>query len=147
LFLTGCRLGEAFALKFDDLKPNYLLFDESYSSEARLTKATKTNTVRIFRLKGYSKLEKLLIALKNKARSGQEYVFVTENGAQLNRYKLSAAWLGKEKGSKDNPHFQPGLVTRLVQQGKIGQYLKPSATRHTLRSILLLAIQISIALC
>lgn len=45
LFLTGCRLGEAFALKFEDLKQNYIVFDESYSSETGVTKSTKTDTV------------------------------------------------------------------------------------------------------
>lgn len=29
LFLTGCRLGEAFALKWSDIKPDWIVFDES----------------------------------------------------------------------------------------------------------------------
>ena len=37
LFLTGCRLGEAFAFKWKDVKPEkgWIVFDESYSSETK----------------------------------------------------------------------------------------------------------------
>ncbi|MDJ0649591.1 MAG: hypothetical protein QNJ60_12880 [Xenococcaceae cyanobacterium MO_188.B19] len=31
--------------------------------------------------------------------------------------------------------YSPGVVTRLVQDGEISQYLKPSATRHTFITI------------
>lgn len=131
LFLTGCRLGEAFALKFEDLKPGYILFDESYSTEAKTTEKTKTSTTRLFRLSGYGKLERLLEYRKKIAQPGQEFVFVTDSGAQLNRLKLAAAWHGKEKGTKEKPNYQTGVVTRLVEQGIVSRYLKPSSTRHT----------------
>lgn len=127
LFLTGCRLGEAFALKFDDLKTDYIIFDESYSSETKILKSTKTDVTRIFKIKGYTKLQTLLKVLKAKALPNQKYVFVTPTGKQYDRFKLSALWLGQ---SKSNCYYD-GLVTRLVKDGKIAQYLKPSATRHT----------------
>lgn len=127
LFLTGCRLGEVFALKFDDLKPDRIIFDESYSSETGILKSTKTDTIRIFKTQGYTKLQNLIKALKAKALLNQEYVFVTLSGKQYNRSKLSALWLGNHKDKK----YYDGLVTRLVKEGKISQYLKPSSTRHT----------------
>lgn len=127
LFLTGCRLGEAFALKFDDLKPDRIIFDESYSSETGILKTTKTDTIRIFKIQGYTKLQNLIKALKAKALPSQEYVFITLSGKQYNRSKLSALWLGNNKNKK----YYDGLVTRLVKEGKISQYLKPSSTRHT----------------
>lgn len=128
LFLTGCRLGEVFALKFDDLKPDRIIFDESYSSETGILKTTKTNTIRIFKIQGYTKLQNLIKALKAKALPNQEYVFVTQSGKQYNRSKLSALWIGVQKNKE---YYCDGLVTRLVKEGKISQYLKPSSTRHT----------------
>ncbi|MGL5876559.1 MAG: tyrosine-type recombinase/integrase, partial [Xenococcaceae cyanobacterium] len=125
------REGEAFALKFDDLKQGYILFDESYSTEAKTTEATKTYTTRLFRTEGYGKLERLLAYKKKTAQPGQEFVFVTDSGEQFNRLKLAATWQGKEKGSKKKPNYRLGVVTRLVEQGIISRYLKPSAMRHT----------------
>lgn len=135
LFLTGCRLGEAFALKFDDLKPDWIVFDESYSSETKITKSTKTETIRIFRTKGYKKLQRLMGHLIKNKRPEQEYVFVTQSGKQYDRSKLSALWLGKDKSKNDTYYYCPGVIRRLVREGKLGQYLKPSATRHTFITI------------
>ncbi len=135
LFLTGCRLGEAFALKWHNIKADWIVFDESYSSETKITKSTKTNTIRLFRTKGYQRLNELINRLKAKGYQENDYVFTTINDKQYDRYKLSASWLGIDRSKGDVKHYQPGVITRLVQSQKIDQYLKPSATRHTFITI------------
>lgn len=135
LFLTGCRLGEAFALKWRDIKQDWIVFDESYSSETKITKSTKTDVIRIFRTKGYSRLNNLLSRVKTYEYDPDDYVFTTITGKQYNRYLLSALWLGLDKSKNGNKYYYPGVVTRLVQDGAISHYLKPSATRHTFITI------------
>jgi len=135
LFLTGCRLGEAFALKWIDIKPDWIVFDESYSSETGITKSTKTDTIRIFRLKGYTRINQLLTRLKDKPYKSSDYVFTTLNGKQYDRFKLSALWLGLDKSKNGVKYYYPGVIARLVAEGKISQYLKPSATRHSFITI------------
>ena len=64
-----------------------------------------------------------------------DYVFTTFKGKQYNRFNLSGLWLGLDKSKKGNKYYYPGVVTRLVQDGEVNQYLKPSATRHTFITI------------
>ena len=137
LFLTGCRLGEAFAFKWKDIKPKkgWIVFDESYSSETKITKSTKTDVIRIFKIQGYTRLINLLDRMKTQNFDADDYVFTTLGGKQYNRLNLSALWLGLDKSKKGNKYYYPGVVTRLVQDGEINQYLKPSATRHTFITI------------
>jgi len=136
LFLTGCRLGEAFALKWSDIKRDWIVFDESYSSETKITKCTKTDTIRIFRSKGYTKLQNLLKLLSERHKfSSNDFVFQTLSGKQYDRFKLSALWLGIDKSKAGTKYYYPGVVTRLARENKISGYLKPSATRHTFITI------------
>ena len=62
-------------------------------------------------------------------------VLTTLGGKQYNRLNLSALWLGLDKSKNGNQYYYPGVVTRLVQNGEISQYLKPSATRHNFIAI------------
>lgn len=135
LFLTGCRLGEVFALKWNDVRTDWLVFDESYSSETKITKSTKTDTIRIFRTRDYERLNQLINRLKANSNTKKDYVFTTIKGKQYNRFTLSALWLGIDKSKNGAEYYYPGVVTRLIQQGKISLYLKPSATRHTFITI------------
>ncbi|MGF1481248.1 MAG: tyrosine-type recombinase/integrase [Cyanophyceae cyanobacterium] len=135
LFLTGCRVGEAFALRWSNIKTDWIIFEESYSSETKITKSTKTNTVRIFRTRGYSRLRSLLAVLGKKTHGPNDFVFTTITGKQYSRHKLSAAWIGYDNRKHGKGSYYPGVVARLVQQGKLAQYLKPSATRHTFISL------------
>lgn len=129
LFLTGCREGEVFALKWNDIKDDYIIFDESYSSESKLEKSTKTNTVRVFKITGYLRLLDLLERLKNDKNKPADHVFVIA-GKPMNRHHLNRAWHGKYHKST----FYPGIVKSLELDGKL-EYLKPSSTRHTFISI------------
>ncbi|WP_013324533.1 tyrosine-type recombinase/integrase [Gloeothece verrucosa] len=138
LFLTGCRLGEAFALKWNDIKKDWIVFDESWSTESRLLKTTKTDTTRIFKTKGYSKLLFLLekVEAQSQTTASKGFVFTTPKGKHFDRLMLNEAWNGKNKGKRDDKdlgetRYYPGVVTRLADEGKISQYLKPSSTRHT----------------
>ncbi|MBW4619306.1 MAG: tyrosine-type recombinase/integrase [Cyanosarcina radialis HA8281-LM2] len=131
LFLTGCRLGEVFALKWQDVKQDWIVFDESYSSETKITGPTKTDTIRIFRTKGYGRLNGLIDRLRTKPHKNSDYIFTTVTGKQYDRYKVSSVWLGSDKSKNGVAYYYPGVVARLVDEGDISQYLKPSATRHT----------------
>lgn len=131
LFLTGCRLGEAFALRWNDIKPGWIVFDQSYSSETKITKSTKTDTIRIFRTKDYTRLLTLLDRLKSENSKPTDLIFTSTTGKQYNRFKLSAYWLGLHRVKGNSKYYDPGVVTRLANEGKISTYLKPSATRHT----------------
>ncbi|MGL4617766.1 MAG: tyrosine-type recombinase/integrase, partial [Chroococcidiopsis sp.] len=103
LFLTGCRLGEAFALKWNDIKSDWIVFDQSYSSETKITKSTKTDTIRIFRTKGYTRLLTLLDRLKEGSSDKlTDLVFTSTTGKQYNRFKLSAYWLGLHRIKGDS---------------------------------------------
>ncbi|PSF31180.1 integrase [Aphanothece hegewaldii CCALA 016] len=127
LFLTGCRQGEAFALKWNDIKDEWIMFDESYSSETKITKEPKNRVVRIFKTKRYDKLNHLIHNLRSKRKkiNPNDYVFLTANGKQYNRFNIQTAWQSKNTGNSE------GIVTQLAREGKISQYLKPSSTRHT----------------
>ena len=130
LFLTGCRLGEAFALKWSDVLPEGIIFKESFSTETKITKAPKNYKIRLFRTKNYFKLLNLLERQKLKTYTPKcnNYVFVSPNGENYDRLMLDALWRGKDHG---NGKFTQGVITRLVNEKKISQYLKPSSTRHT----------------
>lgn len=127
LFLTGCRLGEAFALKASEIIPEGIIFKESYSTETGITKPPKNYKVRLFRTNNYSRLLNLLKDLLRGKRP-TDYLFISPNGENYNRLQLDAFWRGKDHG---NDRFTKGVVTRLVESGKVNQYLKPSSTRHT----------------
>lgn len=129
LFLTGCRIGEVIALKWHNINPQHIIFDESYSSEAQLEKATKTNITRLFRTEGYTKLLNLIDRIRPEIYQPDDYVF-NRNGKRLNRMIINKAWYGSWNGEK----FTPGIVKKLAEQGKL-EYLKPSSTRHTFISI------------
>lgn len=135
LFLTGCRLGEAFALKWEDIKDDVIWFDESYSTETKITKSTKTNTVRPFKRKGLNRLNCLLERIKPIDFSPEDYVFTTVTGKQYTRLKLSSIWLGIDKSKKGIRYYYSGVITKLVKSNEIKQYLKPSSTRHTFITI------------
>lgn len=135
LFLTGCRLGEAFALKWKDIESDFISFDESYSTETKITKSTKTDTARPFKKKGLNRLNDLLERIKPTDFSPEDYVFTTVTGKQYTRLKLSSVWLGIDKSKKGTRYYYSGVISKLVKTNEIKQYLKPSSTRHTFITI------------
>lgn len=125
LFYTGCRLGEAAALRWKHILPDcrVIRFTESYNSEFRITKSTKTETTRIF--KCHNKLQNLLLAIKPDDAKPDELVFKSKLGKQINPKLFGRVWRGhSERGINS-------VIYKLIEQGKVRTYLKPSATRHT----------------
>lgn len=136
LFLTGCRHGEMFALKWENVKfdSGWIIFKESYDSETKITKGTKTDVDRLFKMKGMTRLINLLKKLYGNEKLNDKLVFKSLSGGQLARDYIQRTWQYSIQGSKDSKYTYNGVVTELAEQGKI-QYLKPYSTRHTFISI------------
>jgi integrase len=137
-FLTGCRCGEAFALRWKDVsfEHGYIRFSKSFRKSTGNTQQTKTATIRMFKL--YPNLEELLKRIQaNSDKTGKnDLVFTLMNGNSYGSKDLSKRWYGDErkwttKAGEEMTRFYPGLVNRLVEQGLISTYLVPYSTRHT----------------
>lgn len=132
LFLTGCRSGEAFALVWDNVKfdNNCVVFGTSYSSTIKAVKVTKNDSIRLFYL--YPRLTELLKRIKPDDAKPNDLVFKQENGRTFNSDHHGHSWLGRSQTKKNGKTYHyPGVVTRLVEEGKITQYLPPYNARHT----------------
>ncbi len=130
LFYTGCRSGEACALRWKHIKNNctVIAFQDSYDRRTKTTGDTKTYVDRIFRVAVGSKLHQLLKELESKRLTPDdpnESVLKDRSGKKINWGSFANAWRGDEQYRKKS------VVDDLVKQGKIKQYLKPYATRHT----------------
>lgn len=130
LFFTGCRPGEAVALKWKHIKQGctVISFQDSYDRETKTTGDTKTYVKRIFRVVTGSKLHTLLKELESKrleSDNPNELVFKSKTGKQINWRNFTNTWRG------DGTPKSKSIINELVQQGKVKQYLKPYATRHT----------------
>lgn len=136
LFLTGCRQGEAFALRWQHIKfdTGWIIFGTSYDSATKITKGTKTDGVRIFKMKGMNRLISLLKRLYGDGKNPDDLVFKTKNGKRINRGTLQSGWQYQTSTVRGKKHTYPGAVTELANEDKL-QYLKPYSTRHTFISI------------
>ncbi|PHJ76374.1 hypothetical protein VF04_05640 [Nostoc linckia z7] len=136
LFLTGCRHGEAFALRWRDIKfeTGWIIFKESYDSRTGITKGTKTDVDRLFKMQGMSRLINLLKRLYGDSKNPDDLVFKTNAGKQFKEHTLRGGWLYIEVYRKEKKHRYLGAVSELAGQGKI-KYLKPYSTRHTFITI------------
>ncbi|WP_449416891.1 tyrosine-type recombinase/integrase [Phormidium nigroviride] len=138
LFLTGCRHGEAFGLRWKDVsfERGYVRFSKSFDKKTRITKCTKNDTIRMFKL--YPRLTELLLRIQaNSSKTGKnDLVFTLMNGSAYGSGNIFSLWnaLSNTTTSKEGEKVKycyPGIVAKLVGQGLIGQYLKPYSTRHT----------------
>lgn len=125
LFWTGCRTGEAIALKWRDIKwdNEIIAIRRTYNEQLNLFKPTKTGIVRFFPMPKDSQLWSLLKSLPE--RNSDDVVFPSKAGVTLNFDVLARMWRG------DSLNRQPGIIPELIAEGKVKQYLKPYATRHT----------------
>ncbi len=132
-FLTGCRPGEAFALRWQDIfmgrDGNYIRFSKSYNGRLKNTQVTKTGETRLFRI--YSKLNDLLLRIKPVDAKPVDRVFTSLNGKAWSNEGFIELWYQKSNSSKGIKRHYPGVVTQLVEAGKISCYLPPYHTRHT----------------
>ncbi|MEG4290914.1 tyrosine-type recombinase/integrase [Microcoleus sp. C2C3] len=133
LFLTGCRSGEAFALRWQDVfigrNKNYVRFSKSYNGRLKNTQVTKTGEIRLFKI--YPKLNDLLLCIKPDNAKPTDLVFVNTQGNSYNTNTFGDLWQEARCGTKGKVYRYPGVVTQLADEGKISCYLSPYHTRHT----------------
>ncbi len=92
-------------------------------------KGTQTNKARLFSLRDNDRLNKLLAELEKSRKT--HYVFSLK-GQPIRHWNVTNKW-----GTKDrtNPQDYPSIVFNLAKEGRIKQYLKPYAMRHTYISL------------
>ena len=129
LFMTGCRTGEAIALKWKHINPQMtqITFCESFSSHFSLRKDTKNHQSRKFPIN--AQLKALLESIKPKDCDPEDLVFPSPTGREIDGHNfLNRAW----KGYKNRHGNQvDGIVTQLVKEGKVERYRCQYNTRHT----------------
>lgn len=125
LFYTGCRPGEAAALRWKHISGNckIIKFAESYDWSTKITKCTKTETIRLFPC--HQKLESLILTMKADGVNPDDLVFTSKTGNQIKWGVFSNVWRGREEERRKS------VIKALIEQDKVKQYLKPYATRHT----------------
>ncbi|GET42482.1 tyrosine-type recombinase/integrase [Microseira wollei] len=124
LFMTGCRTGEAIALQWKHISGDCknITFSETFNGHFKIRKDTKTHKARNFPCN--DKLQTLLLSIRPDDFSSDDLVFPSPTGKEINAQNFTKRiW----KGSKDSP----GIVSRLVEQGKVQRYRCPYNTRHT----------------
>ncbi|OUL21387.1 hypothetical protein BV378_26720 [Nostoc sp. RF31YmG] len=136
LFLTGCRHGEVFDLKWKNLQleQGWIIFKASFDSSAGITKNAKNNIERLFKMQGVSRLINLLKRLYGSGKRENELVFRTISGKQYSTNTLTDIWTGNTVEVRGKVYHYPGVVKKLAQEKKL-EYLKPCSTRHTFISI------------
>jgi len=136
-FLTGCRSGEAFALRWRDCfrgkEQNNIVFSRSYEGKTKTTKNTKTGDIRIFKM--YPKLRDLLLRIKPDTAQPNDLVFTKLNGKSWNTCGAGELWLGKSRPKAGTACYYPGVVTQLITDGLIDGYLPFYNCRHTFISL------------
>lgn len=129
LFFTGCRTGEAIALKWGYVAQDcsYIIFAESYDSQLKIRKATKTGKVRKFPCN--TVLRDLLLTIRPAASYRlDDLVFTSPAGCPIDNHNFTnRVW----KGCREGNRVYLGIVTQLVKEGKVDRYRCPYNTRHT----------------
>ena len=130
-FLTGCRPGEAFALTWGDVmfERNIVRFSKSYNGKLNNVQTTKTKEIRIFNL--YPRLKNLLVQIQPTNTQSTDLVFPDKSGKPFHSTRHNAYWLGCKTKFKGVERYYPGVVARLIEEGKLSRYLSPYHTRHT----------------
>lgn len=122
LFLTGCRTGEAIALQWQHIRPDfsYITFAESYSCSLKVRKTTKTGVVRKFPIN--ADLWSLLVAIKLTNARPEDLVFSSPTGLPINNSKFTnQVWRGCKVGQKT----YKGILPALVASGAVASYRCP----------------------
>ncbi|MBD2245118.1 site-specific integrase [Nostoc sp. FACHB-888] len=116
LFLTGCRTGEAIALQWKQVAPDYsyVTINATYYPELKTRKPTKTHANR--KVPCNSQIAKLLQSLPK--GDLLDPVFTSRNGGIIsNKLLLKAYWKPK--------------LTKLIKKGLVDRYRPLYNTRHT----------------
>ncbi|MEO0969689.1 MAG: site-specific integrase [Cyanobacteria bacterium J06639_18] len=130
-FLTGCRIGEACGLWWDDIKwdKECIVFRRSYAVRIKKFKPTKNETERLFPMPKNGRLWNLLKELKQ--GNGNECVFLSVANKPFRYNLLSNCWSKRTDTKGSKIYEYPGFIRILLEQGKISKYLPPYNTRHT----------------
>jgi integrase len=134
LFLTGCRTGEAIALKWKHVANDFssITFAQSYSSKLKISKGTKTGKVRKFPCNAM--LRTLLASIKPSDAKPEQLVFTSPTGLPINNSKFTnQVWKGCKVGKKS----YKGILSGLVEDGSIDVYRCLYNTRHTFITLML----------
>jgi integrase len=131
LFLTGCRTGEAIALRWEDVTEDFseITFRHSYCHRSKKVKGLKTaKTGKVSRKfpcgeKLRQLFRKLYESKTNPFLDEKEFVF-QRNGEPINSRSFYRAWAGTSTS-------RPGIIETLIKEGKVKTYLKLYATRHS----------------
>lgn len=130
LFFTGCRHGEAFALRWSDINSDCTRIKINKAQNLfGIEKGTKNGKRRIFPCQHGSKLQSLLTQLRNQtdpAKTKHDLIFRSKSGLPMNSDILGNCWRQSSCGL--------GIVRILAGARKI-PYLKPYSTRHTFATI------------
>ncbi|MEH2324614.1 MAG: tyrosine-type recombinase/integrase [Nostoc sp.] len=127
LFFTGCRHGEAFALRWSDINNDCTRIKINKARNLfGIQKGTKNGKRRIFPCQQGSKLQSLLIQLKENATSADGLVFISKDGLPMNSDVLGNCWRQSS--------CSLGVVRQLAKMGQI-PYLKPYSSRHTFATL------------
>lgn len=128
LFLTGCRTGEAIGLQWKHLSLDcrVITFCESYDSYLKLRKTTKTGKARKFPCNRI--VQALLLHIRPPLFKPEDFVFTSTTGKPIDNNKFtSRVW----RGGTYSGRVYKGIVTQLVQEGKVDHYRCLYNTRHT----------------
>lgn len=119
LFMTGCRSSEAFGLTWQNVTPEFILFSQAIVTGIK--KGTKTGIARRFPCN--DALRSLMNSMRSQVGSS-DLVFARPSGRPLNSNDfINNYWKGRSGRS--------GIVSRLVDQGKVYRYRPQYNTRHT----------------
>jgi integrase len=133
-FLTGCRSGEAFGIKWKDFDEarSILHFRRSYDS--RLGETPPKKRSREFPCT--DELKEFLLSIRPDNYNNKNYIFQDEKG-KLNGGTLWNRWCGQchsqilQNGERVT-YRSSGIIIKLIEAKKISpNYLSPYATRHT----------------
>ena len=136
LFLTGCRTGEAVALRWKNVTEKSIIFCENIAiarGKHIYLNSTKTGKNREFPRNENSALDKLLKQLKSETVNPDDFVFQQPGGGHINRHLFYYSWYGAKY--QKNGRFSQGIVSELASkteaEGGIDHYRCPYSTRHT----------------
>lgn len=128
LFWTGCRHGECAGLRWKDINEDCseITFRNSLERGSKKLKCLKTEKVggkKVTRkFPCGEKLQQMLFSIRPKDFNPNNYVFGAGD-QPLNMVAFWKVWAGNE-GRK-------GVIEKLIEEKKVGKYLKMYATRHT----------------
>lgn len=135
LFLTGCRTGEAVALRWEHISRHCdeINFCETWCRQFG-RKPTKTDEQRKF--PANSQLQQLLLKLRGNGQRRDALVFPSPvDGREIKVSTFLRSWLGYKTHGRD----VTGIVKKLVEDGLVQKYLPPYNTRHSFISWCLVA--------